>query len=771
MGLRGSNGEKERGQLRFCCDFRYLNAVTIKDAYPIPRIDESLSQLGDAKFFTTLDLGSAFWQVPLRKKDREKTGSACELGLYQWKRMPFGLCNATATFQRLMAQALTRVTKKYGNLVMCYVVIATPTLEDHIDRLDEVFGCMKRAGLKCKPSKCEILTCEKFLGRMVDRHGVRPDPEAVEAVLTWKAPRTDTQLLSFLGFANYYREFIKGYAEKVYPMQKLMRNKGKKFEWNDEAQVAFENIKRELCEAPVLGMPTEKGMYVLDTDASVVAISGILHQEQEWNGRTVLRPIGYGSKVLSDTEMKYGAPKAEMFAVVTFVEKYRAYLGSAPFKLRVDNRALSWLKTYSIDQSYIGRWIVRLDGYHMIIEHRMRDKHQNADSLSKKTGAEAGQSGGNKGGILVSGWRTYEALPLTRWLDKSGHPIPGHPELPVEKAAEIKILSKEDPVPLDLLLRSNLLQQELSRMNINSFSLLHKTVQVTPQVMRMLGGLLEREVTRDDPEWTAAVASLTVSEKVKIMPSRRQHEENERDCRTIVQQLVSSIPQEILTSTSYGQKEQGSSKRKKTVTFVDQDKEGEKVGQNLMQDYLSGETNDEKNQRSQDQHPGQENLSGESEIDEKIPDEKQDLQNKVLSVEFRWMRRRHRHDLENRAVSSTTSSADDNSRNSGMDTYSDRNSSSGSELSEIAMHTLIVETRARDLDREVYQDPDSDRYLIPGERVFDNAADDLETIAVSKRSINLLPQKEVVRTDLQPFKQETQPLAKIWCVKMEEDTH
>ena len=119
-------------------------------------------------------------------------------------------------------------------------------------------------------------------------------------------------------------------------MQKLMRNKGKKFEWSDEAQTAFENIKRETCEAPVLGLPTEKGMYVLDT---VVAILGILHQEQEWNERTVLRPIAYGSKVLSDTEMKYGAPKAELFAVVTFVEKYRAYLGSAPSKLRVDNRA------------------------------------------------------------------------------------------------------------------------------------------------------------------------------------------------------------------------------------------------------------------------------------------------------------------------------------------------------------------------------------------------------------------------------------------------
>ena len=216
----------------------------------------------------------------------------------------------------------------------------------------------EKSRLEMQIIKCEVLRDPiKHLGRMGDMQD-RPDPEAVEDVLSWKAPRTDTQLMSFLGFAYYYREFIKGYADKVYPMQRLMRNKGKKCEWNDEAQVAFENIKRELCEAPVLGMPTEKGMYVHDTDASVVAISGKLHQEQEWNGRTVLRPIACSSKVLSDTEMKYGVAKAEMFAVFTFVEKYRAYLGSAPFKLRVDNRALSWLKTYSMDQSSSGRWIV-----------------------------------------------------------------------------------------------------------------------------------------------------------------------------------------------------------------------------------------------------------------------------------------------------------------------------------------------------------------------------------------------------------------------------
>ena len=135
------------------------------------------------------------------------------------------------------------------------------------------------------------------------------------------------------------------------------------------------------------------------------------------------------------------------------------------------------------------------------------------------------------------------------------------------------------------------------------------------------------------------------------------------------------------------------------------------------------------------------------------------------------MNRTHRIDPEEGTSSIADSSMDDNSRNSEIDTYSYRNSSSGSKLSELAIHTLLVEVRARDLDREVYQDPDSDRYLIPGERVFDNAADDLEIIAVSKRSISLLPQKEVVRTDLQPFEQETQPLAKIWCVEINDDTH
>ena len=161
--------------------------------------------------------------------------------------------------------------------------------------------------------------------------------------------------------------------------------------------------------------------------------------------------------------------------------------------------------------------------------------------------------------------------------DKSGHPIPGFPELPVEKAAEIKILSKRDPVPLDLLLRSNLVQQELSHMNINSLSLLDKLVQVKPQVMRMLGGLLERENTIDDPESAVAMALLTVSEKERIKLSRRQHEENEKDCRTVVQLVVSSILQSVLMRTSYIEKEREMGIQRKTVTFEEPDQEWREI--------------------------------------------------------------------------------------------------------------------------------------------------------------------------------------------------
>ena len=183
-------------------------------------------------------------------------------------------CAMLQPHSKLISPAPTKLTKMYDNLIIRYVadvVIATPASEYHIKRLDEQFECTKMVSLNCKVSA-------KYVGKMVDKHVIRPDRDAVEAVLTWKSSNSKQKMMIFLGFAKFYRETLKGYADKVYSMQQLMSHKGKKFTWNDAAEKSSQRIKRELGKSPVLRMPTENGMYFLYTDASVVAILGILHQ-------------------------------------------------------------------------------------------------------------------------------------------------------------------------------------------------------------------------------------------------------------------------------------------------------------------------------------------------------------------------------------------------------------------------------------------------------------------------------------------------------------
>ena len=380
--------KKKNGELRFCCDFRPLNEVTIKDAYPLPRIDESLARLGKAKIYTSIDLAWAFWQIPVRKADRHKTAFACELGLFEWRRMPFGMCNASATFQRAIARALRNIVNREGSMVMAYIddiVIATETVEDHMARLREVFECLREAGFKMRVAKCDFMKSEiKYLGRVVSAEGVKPDPKTVAKLRDWEIPRNKTEMQSFLGFANYYREFIPWHAKLVARLH-AVTGLNATFTWGPEQQKAFNEIKKALIEATALAQPDSEGEFVLDTDASAVAISGILHQWQGPPGERRLRLIVYGSKKLTTTQAKYGAPKLEMFAAYYFIVKNHCYLCPRKFTLRVDNQALSWLKTYSTDQALIGRWIMTLEKYHFRVEHRPRTQHRNADGLSKRT--------------------------------------------------------------------------------------------------------------------------------------------------------------------------------------------------------------------------------------------------------------------------------------------------------------------------------------------------------------------------------------------------
>ncbi len=338
-----------------------------------------------------------------------------------------------ATFQRLMSKVLIEVAQSYGNLVVCYiddVIIATSTIDQHIDCIGEVLSCLRRAGLICKPSKCEFLkTSIKYLGRIIDGEGVKPDPESIQTVMQWKRPQNKREFQSFLGFANYYREFIRGHSELVEPMNRLVK-KNQDFQWTTEAEESFELIKKKLCSYPVLALPREEGTFILDTDASDVAISGILHQEQEVDGKMKVRLIAYGSRMLKSTERRYGAAKAEMLAAVRFVGKYRSHLEGREIILRVDNIALKWLRTYSMSSDIVGRWISILGRFKMRIEHRVREKHFNADGLSKKTEfyAGRGKSDQNKPAVAVGfGFleqETYDSLETTPWLDKDGRVLP-----------------------------------------------------------------------------------------------------------------------------------------------------------------------------------------------------------------------------------------------------------------------------------------------------------------------------------------------------------
>ena len=430
----------------------------------------------------------------------------------------------------------------------------------------------------------------------------------------------------------------------------------------------------------------------------------------------------------------------------------------------------------------------------MIIEHRTRDKHQNADSLSKKTEfyerleeKQANQLEIQDGFSFLDK-ETYDKLPLTRWLDKSGHPIPGHPDLPVETAAEIKVLARGEPVPLDLLVRSNLVQQELTRLGINSMALLNRTVNVAPDVMRKLRDLLDREVDRHNREWMETMQRLTVNERTEKRPVSIRSRGVERDCRSIVNQLVSSMPKEVLLRTSfteYGTLNQtqaaeevrikSKSSFARRVHFTDAREEYEP-----SPDYSSGD--ETMSGESDTFEPVKDDLSEESDTFEPVQDDSsgemltRSPRGRILSGESDSKRPMDRvlcgesrnitDNMEYDVGESVASSVD--SRPQSWDNTSE--TTSNSDMSEIAIHSLLVDWKL--LDRETHQDPDRDRYTSDEERtVVDNAADELELIAVSKRPTRLLPHGTVVRTNLEPPVQEATPLKKIWCVSLMDDAH
>jgi hypothetical protein len=271
---------KKDGSTRFCVDYRKLNNVTRKDSYPLPRIDDTLEALSGATWFSSLDLKSGYWQVGVHPEDREKTAFTTGRGLWQFRVMPFGLCNAPATFERLMERVLAGLPLSVCLVYLDDNLIPARSFDDQIQNLRSVFIRLRGANLKLSPKKCTLFKRQlKFLGHIVSKNSVATDPEKLEAVKSWPTPTNVSEVRRFLGLCSYYRRFVTNFADIARPLHQCTEH-ARRFDWNEEMEKAFADLKKALVEAPVLGYPDPDGHFILDTDASAYSIGAVLSQIQ-----------------------------------------------------------------------------------------------------------------------------------------------------------------------------------------------------------------------------------------------------------------------------------------------------------------------------------------------------------------------------------------------------------------------------------------------------------------------------------------------------------
>ena len=373
---------KKDGSTRFCVDYRRLNTVTRKDVYPLPRIDDILDTLGRAKYFTTLDLSAGYWQVELDPESQAKTAFTSHCGLYEFTRMPFGLCNAPATFQRLMQVVLAGLEWDCCFVYIDDILIASQSFEEHMRHLQLVFERLRQAGLRLKPKKCFFLRERvPYLGFVISKHGIQVDPSKTDKVRNFPTPTDPTSVRSFVGLASYYRRFVPHFAAIAAPLHRLTK-KDVRFEWSEECETAFCRLKSLLTEAPVLVYPRfgEGEHFLLETDASGVGLGAVLSQKQ---GDGKYHPVAYASRSLQPNEKNYPISELETLAIVWAVKYFRAYLLGHPCTVLTDHAACVSLLNTPRPSAKLARWAMAIQEMDLMIKHRSGRSNAGADALSR----------------------------------------------------------------------------------------------------------------------------------------------------------------------------------------------------------------------------------------------------------------------------------------------------------------------------------------------------------------------------------------------------
>lgn len=374
---------KKDGTYRFCVDYRRLNNITVRDSYPLPRMDDCIDSLGDAKYMSTLDCNSGYWQIPLKPSHRDRTTFVCHEGTFRFKRMPFGLTNGPATFQRALDIVLAGYKWQTCLVYLDDIIIFSKDAESHLRHVEQILSALHKANVTIKLGKCAFFTQKvRYLGHIIEPGKLSIDETVTKALKEAEQPRNKQELRSFLGLCNVYRRFVPGYTNISAPLNKLLKADSPDTiaDLDEDQETAFRRLIDAVTSPPVLALPKNGLPYSVDTDASSYQVGAALFQTDEEGRR---KPLGYWSRTLNAHEKNYSVSEKECLAVVWALTTLRPYLLFEDFIVHTDHASLRWLMNVSDPSGRLIRWRLRLSEFKFQIQYKKGICNSQADALSR----------------------------------------------------------------------------------------------------------------------------------------------------------------------------------------------------------------------------------------------------------------------------------------------------------------------------------------------------------------------------------------------------
>ena len=368
--------KKKDGSLRLCIDYRQMNRVTIRNQYPLPRIDELFDQLQGSRVYSKIDLRSGYHQLRVQESDVPKTAFRTRYEHYEFLLMPFGLTNAPAAFMDLMNPVFQPYLDRFVIIFIDDILVYSGSSEEHSEHLRIVLQTLRERQLYTNLIKCQFwLDKVAFLGHVISAERVSVDPQKIEVVVNWKPPKNVSEVRSFLGLAGYYRKFVEGFSKLAAPLTKMTR-KDVKYDWVDACQQSLEELKGRLTSAPVLALPNGRDGFVVYSDASRQGLGCVLMQND--------RVIAYASRQLKKHEENYPTHDLELAAVVFALKIWRHYLYGVPCRIFTDHKSLQYIFTQKELNLRQRRWLELIKDYDCTIEYHPGKANVVADALSRR---------------------------------------------------------------------------------------------------------------------------------------------------------------------------------------------------------------------------------------------------------------------------------------------------------------------------------------------------------------------------------------------------